>query len=129
MNGVVGEFKSFLLKSNMLALATAVVIGTAVNKVVTGVVDDLLMPVIGLFTPSNDSWRNWQIVLRGDNAIKIGDLLGRVVDFVIIAAVVFLITKALIPKEVKAPTKSCNYCKETVPLDATKCRACTSTLS
>ena len=86
MRGTAAEFREFLLKQNALALAVGVIIGAAIGKVVSGVVDDLLMPVIGLILPAGD-WRNAQIALGG-NAIKYGDLLGRVVDFLVIAAVV-----------------------------------------
>src|SRR5260370_32283791 len=88
-------FREFLLKQNAIALAIGVIIGAAVSKVISGIVDDLLMPVIGVVMPGGD-WRNAQFVLSGANAIKYGDLLGRVVDFVIIAAVVYLLSNAFI---------------------------------
>ncbi len=119
------EFKSFLLKQNALALAIGVVIGAAVGKVVSGIVDDLIMPIVGSILPAGE-WRNAQLPLLGSNAIKYGDLIGRLIDFVIVAAVVFFIVKLLLKEEAKPPTKTCPQCLETLPVAATRCRACTS---
>src|SRR6266851_8603944 len=121
------EFKEFLLKQNALALAIGVIIGASVGKVVSGIVDDVLMPIVGVIMPGGE-WRSSQIVLSGANAIKYGDLFGRVVDFVIVAAVVFLIVKLILREKPPAPTKTCPQCLETVPLAAVRCRACTSSL-
>jgi len=134
------EFKSFLLKTNAFALAIGVIIGAATGKVVSAIVADLLMPVISLLIPSG-SWREAQLVLSQTtgpdgkpvlNAIKYGDVLGNVVDFVIIASVVFLLTKALIGNEPAPapppPSKTCGECKETVAVDARRCKWCGSSL-
>lgn len=125
MKNLAGEFKEFLLKQNALALAVGVVIGAAIGKVVAGVVEDLIMPLVGLVMPGGD-WRNAQFALSGNNAIKYGDFVGRVIDFVIIAAVVFLIVKALIKQPPPPATKPCPECLETIPQAAHRCRACGS---
>ena len=126
MRKVAGEFKEFLLKQNALALAIGVVIGAAIGRVVSGVVDDLIMPLVGLMLPGGD-WRNAQIALSGTNAIKYGDFIGRLIDFVIIAATVFLIVKVLVEKPPPpATTKTCPECLETIPSAARRCRACAS---
>lgn len=128
MRNLAAEFKEFLLKQNALALAVGVVIGAAIGKVVSGVVDDVIMPIVGVILPGGD-WRNAQIALSGNNAIKYGDLFGRLVDFAIVALVVFLIVKALLEKPAPAPavtTRACPYCLENIPLAATRCRACTA---
>lgn len=134
------EFKEFLTKSNALALAIAVIIGAASGKVVSALVADLLMPIIGLILPKGD-WREAQIVLSqttdkagklSTNAIKYGDFLGNTIDFIAIALVVYLITKAIMkpePEAPAAPTQTCPFCKESNAVDATKCKACTSALS
>ena len=129
---MIGEFKSFLTRSNALALAVCVIIGAATAKVVTAVSDDLLMPVIGMVLPSGD-WRQAKIVLKTatdsagkvtENAILYGHMIGTLLDFLIIALVVFLITKAIMRPEGGVPTKSCPECLEIIPLAAKRCRAC-----
>jgi large conductance mechanosensitive channel len=111
--GMVTEFKVFLLKTNALALAIGVVIGAAVGKLVGAIVDDVIMPLVGLVLPAGD-WRQAKIVLSSatsvvdgkevvtENAIRYGDLIGKTIDFVIIAWVVFMITKAFLREEKKA---------------------------
>jgi large conductance mechanosensitive channel len=131
VNAYAKEFREFLLKQNALALAVGVILGAAVGKVVSGVVDDVLMPVIGVLLPGGE-WRNAELRLSGTNAIKYGDLIGRLVDFTLVAAVVFFLTKMLLEKAA-APaavpaTKVCPECLETVPVAARKCRACASVL-
>src|SRR5262245_23831978 len=105
--GMLSDFKVFLLKTKALALPVGVVIGAAVGKVVSAIVDDLIMPLVGLVLPQGD-WREAKIVLStstaikdgkevvSENAIRYGDLIGKGIDFVIIAWVVFLITKAFL---------------------------------
>lgn len=130
------DFKAFLTKSNALALAIGVIIGAAMGKVVSALVADLLMPVIGMVLPKGD-WREAQIVLSSNtdtagkttvNAIKYGDFLGNVVDFIVIAFVVFLVTKSLIKEAPAAPSKECPFCKEKNAEDASKCKACASAI-
>ena len=127
------DFKEFLLKQNAIALAIGVIIGAGIGKLVAAVADDVINPVIGLLLPAGD-WRNAKIVLSHatdaagkvtENAIAYGDLIGRVVDFMIIAFVVYLITKALLPKPGPTTTKECTECKEAIPKDARRCKACT----
>jgi large conductance mechanosensitive channel len=133
------EFKAFLTKSNALALAIGVIIGAASGKVVSALVADVIMPLVGIVLPKGD-WRAAQIELSRApdpadpakqiiNAIKYGDFFGNVVDFVVIALVVFLLTKALLKPAVEAPSKQCPFCKESNAVDATKCKACASELA
>ena len=131
------DFKKFLLQTNALALAVAVIIGGAVGKVVSSLVSDILMPVIGLGIPGG-AWREQKFVLSANpdgtaaNAITYGAFLGTVVDFVIIAAAVFFITKALIkpaPAPAAPATRECPECLETIPQSARRCRACGSPVS
>jgi len=125
------DFREFLLKQNALALAIGVVIGAAVGKVVSAIVDDIVMPIVGILLPGGE-WRNWELPLTHDaagkvtNAIKYGDLLGRIIDFTIVALVVFFATEALIKAPPPVPTKACPRCTETVPAAATRCKFCTS---
>lgn len=131
---MLGEFKEFMLKTNALALAVGVIIGAAVGKVVGSLVADVLMPVISLAIPGG-AWRETKFVLGSttdasgkvvENALTIGNFIGALVDFVIIALVVFLITKALLKPAPAAPTKACPECLESIPLAAKRCRACAS---
>jgi len=134
---MIGEFRGFLTKTNALALAIGVIIGAAVSNVVSGLAADILMPVIGLLMPGGD-WRQANLVLRSvtdaagkttESAILYGHFLGTVLDFLIIALVVFLIVKALVKPAPAEPTKTCPECLEKVPEAARRCRACTSALS
>jgi len=99
---MIGEFKAFLLKHGVIALAVAVVIGGAVQKLVAAIVADLIMPVIGALTPSGN-WRTATVSI-GRIKLGVGDFFGAVLDFLIIALVVFLIVKTLV-KEQPAPAK------------------------
>jgi len=134
---MIGEFRGFLTKTNALALAIGVIIGAAVGNVVSGLAADILMPVIGLLMPGGD-WRQAKLVLRSvtdaagkttESAILYGHFLGTVLDFLIIALVVFLIVKALVKPAPAEPMKTCPECLEKVPEAARRCRACTSALS
>jgi large conductance mechanosensitive channel len=131
---VIKGFKEFLLKNNVLALAIAVIVGGAVGKVVSALAADIIMPVISPLLPSGE-WRAAQLVLSQStgpdgkpvvNAIKYGDFFGNTVDFIIIAFIVYLLTKAFIKEAPAAPTKPCPRCKEAVAPDATKCKFCTA---
>jgi large conductance mechanosensitive channel len=131
---MVREFREFLLKQNALALAVGVIIGAAIGKVVTSMVGDILMPVISLALPHGE-WRAAKIILSQSvgpdgkevvNAINYGAFIGTIIDFVIVALVVFLIVRQLLKPAPDAPTKVCTFCRETIPAEATKCKACTS---
>ncbi|MGA2194429.1 MAG: large conductance mechanosensitive channel protein MscL [Bryobacteraceae bacterium] len=132
-------FKEFLLKNSVLALAVAVIVGGAVGKVVSSLAADIIMPLIGPLIPGGN-WRAATIEfgkkIGADgkevvNTINIGTFLGSVVDFLIIAIVVYVMTKMLLketPAPPPRPSKTCPRCKETVALDATRCKFCTSDL-
>jgi large conductance mechanosensitive channel len=133
---MVREFREFLLKQNALALAVGVITGAALGRVVTSLVSDLLMPMISLGMPAGD-WRAAKIVLSQGvgpdgkevvNALNYGAFMGTVVDFVIVSFAVFLIVRQFLKPSPEAPTRTCQFCRETVPAEATRCRACTSTL-
>lgn len=131
---MLGEFKKFLMQTNAMALAIAVIIGAAVGKVVSSLVSDILMPVIGLALHGG-AWREAAIVLSrkpdGTPASQItyGAFFGAVIDFLIIAMVVFLLTKILVkpaPAPVAPATKRCPECCEEVLAEARRCKFCSS---
>jgi large conductance mechanosensitive channel len=138
------DFQKFAFKGNVVDLAVGVVIGGAFGKIVSALVADLIMPLVALVMPSGD-WRASGILLRAaadpkDNVLlKYGDLLGAIIDFLIVALVLFILIsrviklaegKLLKSKPPEAPTtKECTFCLEKIPLQATKCRACTSSVS
>jgi large conductance mechanosensitive channel len=133
------QFKTFLTTSNALALGVGVIIGAATGKIVSAIVNDLLMPIISLFIPAGD-WRSAELVLKRSmdaagkevvTAIKYGDLFGSILDFLIISWVVFLIVKMLVParpEPAAAATRTCPECLETIPALAHRCKHCTATL-
>ncbi len=91
---MVGEFKAFLIKQGVLGLAVAVVIGGAVTKLVAAIVADLIMPIVGAAVPSGD-WRK-AVVEVGNVKFLVGDFAGVVLDFLIVALVVFLMVRKLV---------------------------------
>ena len=127
-------FIDFLKQTNALALAVGVIIGGAVGKVVSSLVADVLMPLISLAMPAGD-WREAKLALTHkpdgaiDKAIGLGAFSGTVLAFVIVAFVVYMITKSLLKPAPAAPapaTKKCAECLDEIPAAARKCRSCGS---
>jgi large conductance mechanosensitive channel len=123
------EFKQFLVKENVLALAIAVVIGAAMGKLVTALVNDFIMPIVSVVTPAGD-WRSYTVEL-GPVTFLVGDFIGALIDFLIVAFVVWRISRALIrpaPAAEKPATRECPHCRSTIDARATRCAHCTATL-
>jgi large conductance mechanosensitive channel len=120
------EFREFAMKGNVIDLAVGVVIGAAFGKIVSALVADIIMPLVGAILPGNE-WRTYQVTRLH---LKVGDLLGAVLDFLIIATVLFFVVVKLLGafKKKEATTKQCTECLETVPRAARRCRACASPL-
>jgi large conductance mechanosensitive channel len=138
VSGFVRDFQEFALKGNVMDLAIGVVIGAAFGKIVTSMTEDIIMPAISLpfGNIQKASWRQITIPPSAEGGIKIGSFLGTVIDFLIIALVLYLVIRAIARfkrKEEMAPPapteKECPYCLEKVPIAATRCRACTSELA
>jgi large conductance mechanosensitive channel len=101
---MIEEFKKFALKGNVLDLAVATIIGGAFNKIVGGFTTNVIMPIVGLLMPGESSWREFGIALgkkikndKGemvDAKLAVGELAGNILDFLIIALVLFMIVKA-----------------------------------
>jgi large conductance mechanosensitive channel len=136
------EFKEFIARGNVIDLAIAVVIGAAFGKIVTSFVEGVLMPPIGLLLGRVD-FSNLFIDLSGERpaslveaqmkglpVIAYGTFLNDVINFLIIALVVFLIIRAINRLRAAPPpppnTKDCPYCLTAIPLEATRCAGCCS---
>jgi len=126
------EFKAFVLRGNVLDLAVAVIIGGAFGKIVGSLVNDIIMPIIGLVM-GGVNFSELSITV-GDAVVKWGAFVQTVLDFLVIAFVIFMIVKAAnkLQKPAAAPapaeptTKDCPRCFTTIPIKATRCPHCTS---
>ena len=136
------EFKAFVLRGNVLDLAVAVILGAAFGKIVTSLVDDLLMPPVGLLLGGVD-FKDLFIDLSGQDpaslaaakaagaaTLNYGVFLNTVLQFLIVAFAVFMLMKQVQRFAPPAPaaTKECPQCLSTIPLKATRCAHCTSAL-
>jgi large conductance mechanosensitive channel len=124
------EFKEFAIRGNVMDLAIAVIIGGAFGKIITSLVNDILMPVIGLILGGvNFSELSFTV---GNAVVKWGAFVQTIVDFTIIAFVIFLLVRAMNRLKRQEPvtptTKECQFCFTTIPLKASRCPNCTSEL-
>ncbi|MCL1872577.1 MAG: large conductance mechanosensitive channel protein MscL [Clostridiales bacterium] len=128
------EFKEFALKSNVMALAVGIIIGGAFQGVVSSLTTNILSPILGLFAGSNFD----ALVLNIFGvSVLYGAFITSVIDFIIMAFVVFLMVKGMnrllsIGKKeepAKAPARTCPFCKTELHEKATRCPACTSQLT
>jgi len=121
------EFKDFLLKQNVVALAIAVVVGTALNTLVKAIVDDFIMPIVVAIGPGGD----WQTATWNVGSVKfgVGDFVAALINFLIIGLVAWRISKIFIKPEPDAPKKDCPYCRMSIDAGAIRCPHCTSQLS
>lgn len=149
MKGFLKEFKDFAMRGNVIDLAVGVIIGGAFQKIVTSVVNDLVMPLIGLITKGSDFASKFVALDGGTYAtieeateagaaiLTYGNFIAVTIDFIIMAFVIFLLVKGLNkltslgkkPEVVEEPaptTKVCPFCKSEIAIDATKCAHCTS---
>ncbi|HEY3113199.1 MAG TPA: MscL family protein [Gemmatimonadaceae bacterium] len=121
------EFKEFLLKQNVVALAIAIVVGTALNTLVKALVDDFIMPIIVAIGPGGE----WQKATWSVGSVKfgIGDFIAAVINFIIIGFVAWRISKIFIKPAADKPTRTCPYCRMSIDAAATRCPNCTSQLA
>lgn len=148
-SGIVKEFKEFIMRGNVMDLAVGVIIGAAFQAIVNSLVNDIIMPVITLATKGVD-FTNWFVALDGGDyktlaaaqeagasVLSYGNFISAILNFLIMAIVIFCIVKAINkvaekakkPEEVveEAPTtKECPYCKSEIAIAATRCPHCTS---
>jgi large conductance mechanosensitive channel len=125
------EFREFALRGNVMDLAIAVIIGGAFGKIIASLVNDVLMPLIGLVLGGvNVSELAFPV---GDAVVKWGAFVQSIIDFVIVAFVIFMLVRTMNrlkkPEPIAAPTtKECPHCFTFIPIKATRCPNCTSQL-
>jgi large conductance mechanosensitive channel len=125
------EFRDFAMRGNVLDLAVGVIIGGAFGKIIGSLVNDILMPLIGLVLGGVDF--SGQAFTVGAAVVKWGAFVQAVIDFIIIAFVIFLIIKGAnatrkAPPPADPTTQECPYCFSVIPIKATRCPNCTSEL-
>ncbi len=130
--GMLKEFKDFAVKGNAIDMAVGIIIGAAFGKIVSSLVNDVIMPPIGTLIGGMD-FSSLAIQLNEETAINYGVFINAVLDFVIVAFAIFLVVR-WINRLKKAPppadptTKDCPACCSTIPIKATRCPHCTSEL-
>lgn len=156
MKKMLKEFKTFAIKGNMIDLAVGMIIGTSFNKIVSSLVNDMIMPLLGIFTGKID-FAKLYIPLDGNTyatlaeaeaagaaCFKYGAFFAGLLDFLIMAFIVFLFVRLInklreagkeLEKQEEAPaappaptTKICPFCKSEISIDAIRCPHCTSEL-
>ena len=143
--GMVKEFKEFIMRGNVMDMAVGVIVGGAFNTIVSSLVNDVIMPVISLATGKVD-FSNLFISLdgtkyptlaaaqeAGGSVLAYGTFIQNILQFLIVAFVLFLVVKGMNKMRRPAPaaaptTKVCPFCKNEVPIEATRCGFCTSEL-
>ena len=142
------EFKKFAFKGNVIDMAVGVIIGGAFGKIVTSFVNDLIMPVIGKITGGTDftqmflpldgnTYATLEEAQAATATIAYGAFITQVLDFLIVAIVIFAALKVLMKlkrpaapePEAEPTTKVCPFCKMEIPIEATRCGHCTSQLA
>ena len=133
MKGFMKEFKEFISRGNVMDMAVGIIIGGAFTAIVTALVDNIIMPLISGIC-GGMAFEDWA-VKSGGSTIGIGAFIAAIVNFLLIALVLFSIIKAMnkFKKEQEEPeeaptTKECPFCKSEIPLEATRCPHCTSQL-
>ena len=124
------EFREFAMRGNVMDLAVGVIIGAAFGAIVTSLVNDILMPLIGLLMGGID-FSSLALVVGGAE-VRYGAFIQNIINFLIIAFVVFLLVRAMNRLKRDEPTtpttKECPHCFTTIPLKAARCPNCTSQL-
>ena len=136
--GMLKEFKEFAMRGNVVDMAVGIIIGAAFGKIVTSLVNDVIMPPIGLLL-GNVDFSNLAVTLRDKTAeadavtLNYGLFINTVLDFLIVAFAIFMVIKQMNRLKKKEPepevtTKDCPHCFTSIPIQATRCPNCTSEL-
>ena len=134
VGGFFGEFKTFALKGNVMSMAVGVLIGSAFSGLVTSLTTNIITPLLNCFGKMDGQVSKLALKIKGQS-LEFGMFLADVINFLIMAFIVFLLVKGMNAlsnigakkEEPAAPTtKKCPYCKSEIPIEATKCAHCTS---
>ena len=134
MKAFMKEFKEFISRGNVMDMAVGIIIGGAFTAIVTSLVEDIITPIIGMIGGFDFSGL---VVTVNNSPIAVGNFINAIINFLLIAIVLFSIIKAVNkaasiakkPEEEAAPTtKVCPFCKSEIPIEATRCPHCTSQL-
>ena len=129
------EFKAFINRGNVMSMAVGVIIGGAFTSIVNSLVNDIINPLLGVFGGLNFS--EYSLPLKGEATLNYGNFITAVINFIIMAFVIFLLVRFInkltvnpeAPAEPEAPTtKECPFCKSEIKIEATRCPHCTSML-
>lgn len=140
--GFIQEFREFISRGNVMDMAVGVIIGGAFSGIVTSLTEDIISPILGLFGGMN--FDQLSVNILGEVTLNYGKFITAVVNFLIMALIIFCLVKAmnmmeaeaaklahLAEKEAEPPaptTKKCPYCLSEIPIAATRCAHCTSQL-
>jgi large conductance mechanosensitive channel len=144
--GMISEFKEFAVKGNVIDLAVGFILGAAFGKIVTSLVNDIIMPPIGMLlggvnfadlfiSLDGKSYTSLEVAqAAGAPVIAYGSFINVIIEFLIIALALFFMIKAINRLKRQQPpappnTKDCPYCKESIPKEAVRCPRCTSDLA
>jgi large conductance mechanosensitive channel len=144
--GMISEFKEFAVKGNVIDLAVGFILGAAFGKIVTSLVNDIIMPPIGMLlggvnfadlfiSLDGKSYTSLEVAqAAGAPVIAYGSFINVIIEFLIIALALFFMIKAINRLKRQEPpaapnTKDCPYCKESIPKEAVRCPRCTSDLA
>ena len=134
MKKFMNEFKEFISRGNVMDMAVGIIIGGAFTSIVSSLVDDIINPILGLFVGMNFD----QLKLLGEVTLNYGKFISTVINFLIMALIVFIMMKVMngfaeklkhTEEEVEEKTtKECPFCKSEIAITATRCPHCTSKL-
>lgn len=137
MKKFLDEFKAFISRGNVMDMAVGVIIGASFKAIVDSLVADIINPLLGMFGGMNFS--EYAIHLPGEATLNYGNFITSIINFLIMAFIIFCLVKFMnrvsvkfVKKEEEAPakptTKACPFCKSEIAIEATRCPHCTSVL-
>ena len=135
MKKIIKEFKEFIARGNVMDMAVGIIIGGAFTGIVSSLVEDIINPILGLFGGMN--FDRLSVNLLGEVTLNYGKFISAVINFLIMAAVIFILIKIVNKatskfapkKEAPKNTKKCPFCMSEINKDATRCPHCTSVLN